>query len=204
MDVKVHAHEAQEASYKIDKTYGIPFRFWMCDIQDVHPLIYDTILFGRLVIQGMYIFNLWWYQCLRLVFWTSEKWNRIYNRVQYCPAMTESVTQYGYRVYDIRICIRMIWQLSGATMLRLQYFKIPRWTGGMATILNQCITFIPGHNICSSKLFQKQIFNKNPIMWCVRCMQLWWRKTTIVSSFDFSFCLKDGQRLKIEIVSKNF
>ena len=54
MDVKVHAHEAQEASYKIDKTYRFPFRFWMCDIQDVHPLIYDTILYGRLVIQGMY------------------------------------------------------------------------------------------------------------------------------------------------------
>ena len=44
--------------------------------------------------------------------------------------MTESVTQYGYRVYDIRICIRMIWQLSGVTILRLQYFKMPRWTGG--------------------------------------------------------------------------
>ena len=32
MDVKDHANEAQEASYKMDETYGIPFRLWMCDI----------------------------------------------------------------------------------------------------------------------------------------------------------------------------
>ena len=31
MDVKVHANEAQEA-YKMDETYGIPFRLLMCDI----------------------------------------------------------------------------------------------------------------------------------------------------------------------------